>query len=428
MAKVFLKRTILILFILLLAPILSAQNDLHEKLGEIEFVGLKKTKETYLKKLLQTKINQPLNINLISTDLQNLKNLTSIAEVKYKLDTLDQHIKLIFSVEERVTTLPILNFGGIKGNIWFTVGVMDNNFRGYGDLALTFYQNNHGRHSGQIYFKKPRVFNSDWGFSFLLNKWASDEPVFFEQGTVQYLYDNNSAGLSLIRNFGLHHQIELGETYFVEKFKQAAQQELDNPPGPDSFTIGKLLTRLEYKQNFLNYDYFYIEGFESLFTYQNVYNTLDDSWFNSLQYRGKLFLRPCEKANIAMRLILAVSTNSPSPFAPFVADSHENIRGIGNKIDRGTAQAILNLESRFTLFHKNYWSSQMIAFSDVGSWRTPGGELKEIFEANKIRHFMGVGIRFNYQKIFGATLRIDYGIDIYNINQKGFVVGFGQYF
>jgi len=410
MPKVF-KLTILVFFTLLLASSINAQDVQQTLLHKIEFTGLKKTKETYLKGILQSQINKPIDFELLETDIQNLKNLNSVANVVYKLDTLNQNIKLIFSIEERATMLPILNFGGIKGNIWFTVGVMDNNFRGYGNLASAFYQNNHGRHSGQIHFKNLSVLNSDWGYSFLVNKWASFEPVFFEEGTVQYLYDNNSGGISLLRNFGWHHQLELGGTYFVEKYKKATIQDLDN-----------------HKQDFLNYNYFYIQGFESLLTYQNVYNIPEAGWFNSLQFRGKLFLKPYDKLNIALRLILAISTNNNSPFAPFVVDSHVNIRGVGNKIDRGTAQIVFNAESRYTIFHKKYWSSQLVVFSDLGSWRKPGAKLNDIFDAAQFRHFIGAGIRLNYQKIFGATLRIDYGVDIYNLNQRGFVIGFGQYY
>jgi len=389
MRKVF-KLTKILFFLFHIVFALQAQKAESQKhISKIEFTGIKKTKGDYLKSLLQCKINEPFTLQLLETDIQTLKNLSSVANAKYKLDTINQNIQLVFTIDERKTILPIINFGGIKGNIWFTLGVIDNNFRGYGDLALAFYQNNNGRHAGQVYFKNPGILNSPWGYSFIINKWASFEPVFFEEGTVDYLYDNNSAGASLLHNFGLHHQVELGGTFFREKYQKAAEQTIDNPPG---------------------------------------YNIPEKSWFNSLQFRGKLFLRPVDKLNMAIRLVLAISTNNNSPFAPFVADSHVNIRGIGNKIDRGTAQAVINVEGRYTVFRNKYWSSQLVVFSDLGSWRNPGGQLINIFDSDQFRHFIGGGVRFNYQKIFGATLRVDYGIDIYNPNQRGFVLGFGQYF
>lgn len=139
-------------------------------------------------------------------------------------------------------------------------------------------------------------------------------------------------------------------------------------------------------------------------------------------------MRPKKRINYAARLKLAISTNNDSPFAPFVADSHVNIRGIGNRIDRGTAQAVLNLEMRWTAFHRKYWSSQFVVFSDFGTWRNPGGRIEDLINQDNFREFVGAGLRINYQKVFGATFRIDYGFDVFNPNERGLVIGLGQYF
>ena len=79
------------------------------------------------------------------------------------------------------------------------------------------------------------------------------------------------------------------------------------------------------------------------------------------------------KGNLAMRLRLAISTNNETPFAPFVVDSHVNLRGVGNRIDRGTAQVVFNAEYRHTVYNLNRWAGQLVAFSDIGTWRNPGG-------------------------------------------------------
>lgn len=415
-------------FFLLIGP-LNGQNQTDSfYLKEIEFLGLSKTKEAYLRNILQAKINQLITIEDINADLQILKNFSGFSDAHYEIDSIGQNIHLTYLLEERITALPIINFGGIKNNIWFSLGIIENNFRGYGDLLLAYYLNNNGRHSGEVYFKKRSLLHSNWGYSFSLNKWSSDEPVFFDEGTVEYQYDNNGLGLSLIRNFDVDQQIELGGTYFVESYNKTNNQILENPPGPDEFSIKKFLTKLIFSQSFLDYHLFYLKGFESVLIYQNVLNIEERSLFNSVQLENKLFLRPHKKLNLAFRTRLAISTNIDSPFAPFVADSHVNIRGIGNKIDRGTAQLVLNAESRYTVYHKNYWSSQFVLFADAGTWRNPGGKLGDIFDSSVFRQFVGGGIRINFQKIFGATLRIDYGIDIFDTNQRGLVIGLGQYY
>jgi hypothetical protein len=51
-----------------------------------------------------------------------------------------------------------------------------------------------------------------------------------------------------------------------------------------------------------------------------------------------------------------------------------------------------------------------------------------LYDYDNFRQFVGGGFRIIYQKVFGAILRVDYGIDIYNRQDKGFVIGLGQYF
>ena len=161
---------------------------------------------------------------------------------------------------------------------------------------------------------------------------------------------------------------------------------------------------------------------------QYVLNFDDKSKFLSLAFEGKKFLRPNPKTNIAARLRVAVASNNDSPFAPFVVDSQTNIRGVGNRVDRGTAQIILNLEFRRTLIDRPYWASQFILFSDAGTWRDPGGGFDDLVNPDFFRQFVGAGIRVINKKIHQAIVRIDYGVDIFNTEQRGIVLGIGQYF
>ncbi len=129
-----------------------------------------------------------------------------------------------------------------------------------------------------------------------------------------------------------------------------------------------------------------------------------------------------------MRLRLGLATNNDTPFAPFVLDSYVNIRGSGNRIDRGTGSAILNVEYRQTFYDKDRYAGQLVAFSDLGTWRTPGAPFNDFTNPDNFRHFVGGGFRIIYKKAFNAMLRLDYGVDVYDFDQRGFVLGFGQYF
>ena len=407
---------------------LFGQSSVGLNVESIEFEGLKKTQISFLKNFLNIREQDELSLSDIDFDLQELKNIAGIGQVSYQIDTVDNKLNLIYNINEVRTLLPILNFGGIKDNVWFQLGFTDNNWKGKGQLLTASYQNNDGLHSGQIFFRNPRVNGGSWGYTASLSSWRSLEPLYFDEGGVDYIYNNNSFGLTAIRNFGTHHSLEFGGNYFIEKYAKSLSQILESPPGPDALTQPKVLSKIEYRSNHIDYDYFYRNGHIWNLTYQNVYNTDDQSLFNSIQFQGIKYLRPTEKINLAFRLKLGTSTNNDTPFAPFVVDSHVNLRGVGNRIDRGTAQVILNIEYRHTLFHSSHWSGQIVAFSDIGTWRNPGGSYEDLIDPDMIREFVGGGIRIIYQKVYGAVLRIDYGVDVYNPSQRGLVIGLGQYF
>lgn len=417
-----------ILAILVLCSLNVKSQESQIEIDKISFIGNEKTKTSFLEEIVASEPGQTIFLSTIENDVQQLKNLASIVNASYKIEKINNESVLQFIVEERRTKLPILNFGGIKNNVWFSLGLIENNFLGRGNLLFANYQNTDGRHSAEVFYRNPRNKTGKWGYSAGVRKWSSIEPLYFTEGAVDYLYDNNSLNFNLIRNFGLRKNIKLGGSIFRESYLQAEEQTLANPPGPTSFEINKFLSKLQVNYNYIDYSYFYLDGFQFNITGQNVFNFLDETFFNSIEFRAKAFFRPRKKINIASRVVIASSTNNDSPFAPFVADSHVNIRGIGNRIDRGTAQAVLNLECRYTAYHKHYWAVQCVGFSDFGTWRNPGGEFLDLVDKDNFRQFVGGGIRVIYQKVFGATLRLDYSIDVFNMEERGFVLGLGQYF
>lgn len=407
---------------------LLAQNDTSKKVTSIIFQGIEKNKESYLNQFIQSKIGNYPSDSLLLEDVQRLKNIPSIGNATYTIDTTNQFSKVIFKIEEVKTLLPIVNFGGVKDNVWFQLGFYDINFKGNGSFLSAVYHNRDSRHGGQIYYRASRIKGTDWGLSATLNKWASLEPLFFEEGTVNYNYTNHEVGLTIIKQFGFRHQLEFGGTYFIEKYEKSKYQPLETPVGPASLTQPKYLSKVAYTSNFLDYHFFYLKGLYWKAALQNVYNTLDQSWFHSLQFSGKYFSRIGEKGNLGLRFQMGIATNNNSPFAPFVVDSHVNLRGVGNRIARGTAQFIINSEYRYTVQESDKWGLQTVAFLDIGAWRTPGGNLEELFDAPQFRQFAGGGVRLIYKKIYGTVLRIDYGVNIQDANQRGIVIGFGQYF
>ena len=413
---------------LLLGNLAKAQVSLNSTFDNIRFEGANKSSLDYLFNNINCCVDGAVSDSLMKVDVQRLNNLSGIGNATSRLDTIDGKIELVFELEEVRTLIPILNLGRITNNLFFQVGFADINWKGKEQILSASYLNNDNRHSGNLFYKNPRINNSNWGFSASLSTWSSEEPLFFPEGTVFYEYGNDAVGLTGIYHLDLNRNIEFGGSYFIENYERGALF-TDVTFGPDRLRQPKALTKLAYTQSHVNYDRFYLDGKSLFVQYQNVFNTVDDSWFNIIMLQAKSFWKIKKKGNFANRLNVGLASNSDSPFAPFVADSHVNIRGIGNRIDRGTAQVIINSEYRHTLYYKKRKVAiQGVAFSDIGTWRNPGGQLSDLLDASQVRVFAGLGIRIIYPKIYGAVLRIDYSIELNESKTRGLVIGLGQYF
>lgn len=407
---------------------MNAQNSWGLQVEEINYTGLKKTKTSYLQRFIESTVGTELDLTQLAKDVQQLKNLNSVANATYQLDTLAGKLKLTFDIEEAITFFPIINFGGVRGNFWYQLGFTDANWLGLGHQLTAFYQNNDRRDNFSIYYRHPYINGTEWGISGSLLKWASVEPLYFSDQTVFYDYDNYSVGATGIYEIGRQHWLEFGGTFFIEEYRKNERHAEVATPGPDALRQSKLLAKLIHQYNRVNYHFFYQSGFDNTANAQLVYNFYDNTWFEILLNDTRYFKRVGKKGNLAARLRLGISTNNDTPFAPFVLDSYVNIRGSGNRIDRGTAAIILNLEYRHTFFDRRRFAGQFVAFSDMGTWRNPGGSFSDLLEDDNFRHFMGGGIRVIYKKAYNAIFRLDYGVDIHNLNQRGFVLGIGQYF
>lgn len=409
--------------------VFSQQVEETFLLGKVTFSGLEKTDDEVVYRILLTKSGDKVSAEQLNIDAQQLQNFAGIAEASYQTDTIGQIVNVVYAVSEVRTLLPIFNFGGISGNVWYQFGFNDINWLGKGTQLTAYYQNSDRRHSGKIHYRVPQISGSKWGYSATISRWASQEPLFFENGvTVQYNYDFNNLGLTGIYRFDNHRTFEFGGSYFVENYEKLSNASQEILPGPEQLSQPKLLSRFNYSENYINHHTFFLKGLSWQALVQNVFNLDDNSGFNSLILQSRFYLIPNPKVNIALRTRFGISTNNDSPFAPFVVDSHVNLRGVGNRIDRGTAQFILNAEIRRTLTDRKKWATQAVLFTDLGTWRDPGGTLSDLVNSDQFRHFVGGGFRIIYKKIYGAVLRVDFGVDIYNSQENGLVIGFGQYF
>ncbi len=419
------RSTVAIVIFILLSPFFLQSQTVV--ITEINYIGADHLDTEYLEQYISCTVGDSYDEEKLDIDVQRLRRLNGVSNATVTVDSSQSERNVTFHIEKRGAILPILGFGGIKDNLWFSLGFSNYNFQGKNQVLEAYYLNNSGRTNGKIFFNNERIKGSDWGFGFSAQRIATEEPVFFTERSVQYNYTNHALGT--VGHYWLDDNttIQAGITLFHEAYAKLENINIETP-GPQQLALKKGLLKVVLRQNKLKYDYFYREGTDWFLNLQNVQTFSAPTPFYSATFEIRSFFRPTKKGNIAFRLKTALATNNDSPFAPFVLDSNFNIRGVGNRVDRGTGQLIANIEYRHTIRHKKAWAFQLVGFVDAGSWRNPGEPLSDLFEFTTVRLFYGLGLRGIYNKHLETTLRIDYGVDAFDSNQRGFVIGIGQYF
>ena len=398
--------------------------------NRVEIRGLDKTKSDYLEPFIQTEVGQTLSMDEVDSDMQTLRNLQIFSSVDSEVITEEDRAIVLFDVTERVTRIPITNFGGITDNFWFQVGINEYNWLGRGGYFGGFYQF-YDRHTFKIFQQLPYLFGQRWGLSYVLGRQATREPAYFQSGTSEFDVDRweitTAARFEVFRNLDRHESLvwEFGGGYLNETYDQRPGASFVYD-GETRFDKYFLQTSISYER--LKYFYHYLSGIAPTIVFERVQTIgMDDSFWKVLG-QMRVFRRVGKRGNPAMRMRLGISSNDDSPFVPFVLDSYLNVRGSGNRVARGTSEFTVNLEYRHTLIDRKKWAVQGVVFIDNSSWRQAGTPLFDMFLKENTVSFGGGGTRFYLQKIYSFTLRLDYGVNLNDASSKGFVLGVGQYF
>lgn len=410
---------------LIISTLGMAQEGIIEN---IELTGLKRTKESFLRRLVKVKPGTVYDSLKVATDIERLNRLAGLAKATHKLEKQENgNYTLTYNLEENFTIIPGVRISTANnGEFAFRASAFEFNGFGSNQIYGGFYSRDVFDSYG-VFWEAPYLFTNKFGFGINYQNNVSLEPVFFTEGTVNYRFDSKAFEAKLLYEFNFHNNAEIGirfsnETYDVEEFELLN----DNPA---SLEADKVTFFGEYEHNDLLIDYQYVSGFRSLLNVQIATGgeaPLNDFFIgrNDFEY----FKRIGKNGNWASRVRLAYASNSDSEFAPFAVDNQLNIRGVGNTIDRGTAAIVLNTEYRHTLHEKGWFVVQSNVFIDAGSWQNPGGDLSQVIDGTSTRLSPGLGLRFIHKRIFNAVFRLDYGFGIGEDATNGLVFGIGQYF
>jgi len=424
-------KKVVTILICLVAFQLSAQEI---KVAKIEFEGLKRTKESFLRRLIKTKENEVYDQAKVTLDIERLKRLAGVAKATIKESITEEGKVLTYVIDENFTIIPGPRISTASdGSFAYQLSLFEFNFLGNGQLIGASYQRN-VFDSYSFFWEHPFLFSDKIGFGVNYQDITRLEPVFFEEGEKDYRFNSRNIEGKFLFNFDFNNEAELGVIFVKENYLFDGDDPLAGRP--EELNANKIFYRANYRYVDIDIDYQYFDGFQSEFTGQYISfqngdalgeTFLDD--FLSLRNDFVYYKKTGTKGNWASRLRLAAAIgNEDSPFAPFTLDNQLNIRGVGNVVDRGTAAIVLNTEYRHTLYEKNWFVLQSNAFIDAGSWRNPGEDFSQLFDGTSTRFYPGLGVRFIHKRIFNAVFRLDYGFGIGDDATNGLVFGIGQYF
>lgn len=416
--------TNLFAFLLIFSMNCFSQTKIIES---IEWEGTKKMNKNFMTDFIQSKVGVNLDSLKLVNDVDALTRLNGISKVTFDVSTSIQgNYNVIYTIVEDFSIIPNVALWTTVVTTAYRIGLYDYNFLGRNNTIGGFYQFN-GVSSFGLNYSAPFLFNTKFGLEASVQKLGSIEPIFFEGTSAQYQYFNTAAELLGVYRLNYKNAVKLGLSVFNEDYQY--RNGATSPDVTQTLNVNKYLFKSNYLFNNLKYDYYLVSGFRNDSYFQVVktegeaQNNFIIGW-NDLSY----FKRIGKTGNWASRLRLGLSSNDESPFSPFAVDNNLNIRGVGNIIDRGTGTIVFNTEYRTTLFEKKWFVLQGNAFVDSGSWRNPGGSFDDFADADNIRVYSGLGLRFIHKTIFNATFRIDYGYGITKNGNQGFVFGIGQYF
>ena len=241
----------------------------ERQIASIKIEGAKKTKTAFIKSLLSTQKGQTLDSVSLDNDIILLKRLPAISHAYYQVFYSHKNLYNVFIyVEENFTIVPEVNIWTTTNNVFsYKLGVYDYNFLGRNITFGGFYQNN-GFDSYAINFRAPNFFSKKWGLALNHQNWKSEEPLYFEDKSANYLYNNISFEALGLYQININNEINFGINIFREKYQYLSG--LTSPSIPQNLNLKKALFKLVYSYDELDYHYQYVKGFKSILYAQYV--------------------------------------------------------------------------------------------------------------------------------------------------------------
>ncbi len=400
------KKTVLLLFFII--PFLVYSQD-----DEIFFSGTKRTSTKWLNSLSDYRDSTSI--------MESLQNTGLFQQVNAQRED----NRLYFDVIEKSYFVPFLGFELSKNHQdYYYLGVSDFNLFGRG-IQLYTAAEWFGKVSGEIYVDASRMFRFRHGPIANIKQKNTIEPIYFGSGSYDYDYSLNLGRIGY--GYWISPLIQVGITgsYFGESYDYIGVDEIGLP---EIDLVEKWNAQLFSNMQRLTYDYEMIEGYRVYLNYDYTNEFKQDFPAHKGEVIGIYYLRPTKKTMVAGRAKLGYSTFNGSPFPPFFVDDFTNVRGAGDRVERGSAETTINLEVRTRLVNKSNIYSQLVVFSDYSTILPSDYKTNPQGFWNYDFYRLGMGLRLGSYRFYNLCLRADASFDPIDWGFSGFVIGVGQYF
>jgi len=206
------KFTLLLIFI---GCSVFSQNSI---VSELDIQGLKRTKESFLRRLVKVKPGATYDSLRVATDIERLKRLPGVANATAKVVKNGDNYDVTYNIEENFTVIPGFNIAtDNNGEFAYRVSLFEFNLLGRNQLLGGFYLRDVFDSYGG-YWEAPYLFTNKFGFGINYKKLVSQEPVFFEDNTANYRFESNALEVNLLYEFNFHNRAEIGVNIFEEDY------------------------------------------------------------------------------------------------------------------------------------------------------------------------------------------------------------------
>lgn len=398
---------ILILLFICCGQVLYCQTD------GLLFEGANRTSLTWLSSLA--------GIGDSTAIMTRLQNTGLFQEV----DCRTENDTLVFSLVEKNYFVPLLGFNLAKDHQnYYFLGASDFNLFGRG---MNLYASTEwfGRLSGELFLDATRWIRFRHGPIANVKVVNTIEPIYFDSIGYDYNYSNRLGKLGYGVWLSPTWQAGFTTSYFQEMYQYAGLEEIGLPE-IDAIKKGSIELFTNWQD--LRYHYHNIEGFRIYGSYEYTQDFSEHFDFQKFYLNGVRYWMPNEKSMLAGQVRLGYSNFNDSPFPAFFVDDFKNVRGVGDRVARGSSETTLNLEWRQTLWKSSLFYFQVVPFADYTCVLPSDYKSNPDPIWNHDYFRLGGGVRLGTYKFYNSCLRLDATLDPSAKKFTGWVIGVGQYF